>query len=345
MRRFLLGILGIILISLGVWFLYSKTPILPSEPVMEMTPAAAALQGSYTLDGDIFTLTNGVAEKQITPGSEALHTVNVFGEPVTGDLDGDGDLDAAVLLVDSPGGTGVFFYAALVINKGGGIFAPTNVLFIGDRIAPQTVEIQEGHALYNFAVRKGDEPMTAQPSIGRSVWVKYNKTTGEIGEWVKGFEGEASSTPTSFVECEKAGYPIMESYPRQCHVPGGSTYTEDISASVTYTKASADMITVELPFPGAVTGRTFSVLGSARGTWFFEASFPVTLFDPQGGVLARSVAQADGDWMTTAFVPFKATLTVPEAYTGTATLVLDKDNPSGMPENDASMSFPITISY
>lgn len=30
---------------------------------------------------------------------------------------------------------------------------------------------------------------------------------------------------STFEECAAAGYPIMESYPEQCHVPGGSTYT------------------------------------------------------------------------------------------------------------------------
>lgn len=33
---------------------------------------------------------------------------------------------------------------------------------------------------------------------------------------------------TNFQECLEAGYPIMESYPRQCAVPGGETYVEEI---------------------------------------------------------------------------------------------------------------------
>jgi eight-cysteine-cluster-containing protein len=33
----------------------------------------------------------------------------------------------------------------------------------------------------------------------------------------------------SFDECAAAGYPIMESYPRQCAVPGGPTFTEIIT--------------------------------------------------------------------------------------------------------------------
>ncbi|KKQ36085.1 MAG: hypothetical protein US52_C0009G0007 [candidate division WS6 bacterium GW2011_GWA2_37_6] len=40
---------------------------------------------------------------------------------------------------------------------------------------------------------------------------------------------------TNFEECEEAGYPIMESYPRQCAVPGGDTYTEDIDIDDTAT--------------------------------------------------------------------------------------------------------------
>lgn len=33
----------------------------------------------------------------------------------------------------------------------------------------------------------------------------------------------------SFEECAAAGYPIMESYPRQCAVPGGPSFTEVFS--------------------------------------------------------------------------------------------------------------------
>ena len=33
---------------------------------------------------------------------------------------------------------------------------------------------------------------------------------------------------TNFEECSAAGYPIMESYPRQCRA-NGQTFTEDIS--------------------------------------------------------------------------------------------------------------------
>ncbi len=33
---------------------------------------------------------------------------------------------------------------------------------------------------------------------------------------------------TSFEDCAKAGYPVMESYPRQCTTPGGKFFVENI---------------------------------------------------------------------------------------------------------------------
>jgi hypothetical protein len=124
-----------------------------------------------------------------------------------------------------------------------------------------------------------------------------------------------------------------------------STVLSASSDKITYTKASADMIVVDLPFPGAVTGKEFSVVGRARGMWFFEASFPVELHDKNGKLLTTAIAQAEGEWMTTNFVPFKAEVKAPITYIGPATLVLRKDNASGLPEHDASISFPITVEY
>ncbi|MFH0874291.1 MAG: hypothetical protein V1846_05655 [Candidatus Komeilibacteria bacterium] len=34
---------------------------------------------------------------------------------------------------------------------------------------------------------------------------------------------------SNFEECKKAGYPIMETYPEQCRIPGGQTFVADIN--------------------------------------------------------------------------------------------------------------------
>jgi hypothetical protein len=170
-----------------------------------------------------------------------------------------------------------------------------------------------------------------------------------FGAW---FVTREQPTPTSikseirsFEDCVAAGNAIMESNPRQCRTKDGRLFAEEIKVEPTYQSATADSIVVELPYPGAVTGKEFMVVGKARGTWFFEASFPVVLVDASGNSIATGIAQAEGDWMTENFVPFKATIKAPSSFIGPATLVLRKDNPSGLPENDASISFPITVEY
>jgi len=118
-----------------------------------------------------------------------------------------------------------------------------------------------------------------------------------------------------------------------------------VRQGITYENASVNDIVVTTPTPGAVTGKTFKVAGKARGTWYFEASFPIEVRDSGGAVLTTVVAQAKGEWMTSNFVPFSVDVAVPTSYIGPATIVLHKDNPSGLPEHDASATFPITIEY
>ncbi len=149
----------------------------------------------------------------------------------------------------------------------------------------------------------------------------------------------------SFEGCVNAGYIVMESYPRQCRTPDGRTFAEEIPEKIVYDRASEDLIKIENPFPGAVTGKEFSVIGQARGYWYFEASFPVQVLDKDGNVLFEGPAQAEGEWMTESFVPFKIDVKIPQSYIGPATLVLKNDNASGLPENDKSVSFKFTIEY
>ncbi|MCF7843365.1 META domain-containing protein [Candidatus Gracilibacteria bacterium] len=145
---------------------------------------------SYIIDGETFTLADGKSEKEITPGSATKHIVSIFGEPVYGDLNNDGIDDAAIMLVSNPGGSGTFYYAVLAIATGS-TYTTTNTLLLGDRIAPQTVEIHDGRAVFNYVERLANEPMTTKPSVGKSLWIHYDIKDGNIGEFVKDFEGEA----------------------------------------------------------------------------------------------------------------------------------------------------------
>jgi hypothetical protein len=119
----------------------------------------------------------------------------------------------------------------------------------------------------------------------------------------------------------------------------GTTTTED---GVIWKNASEDIIQLDLVRPGVTVLPRFTVTGQARGSWYFEGSFPVEVLDADGNQLAIAPAQAEGNWQTEDFVRFSVVLNVGE-YSGPATLVLFKDNPSGLAENDASVSVPIEV--
>ena len=105
----------------------------------------------------------------------------------------------------------------------------------------------------------------------------------------------------------------------------------------------SDIIQIDKPISNQAIKSPLLVTGKARGSWYFEASFPVQIYDANSVQLAAVPAQAQGDWMTEDFVPFKATLEFKKPTTATGTLVLKKDNPSGLPENDAE--FRLLINF
>ncbi|HVU79840.1 MAG TPA: Gmad2 immunoglobulin-like domain-containing protein [Candidatus Paceibacterota bacterium] len=105
-----------------------------------------------------------------------------------------------------------------------------------------------------------------------------------------------------------------------------------------------DLIRVTTPAPGGTAGSPLAVSGEARGTWYFEASFPYELRDASGNVIAQGPVQAASDWMTTDFVPFTVSISYPAQPSGShGTLILKKDNPSGLPENEKSLTIPVVF--
>ncbi|OGZ68643.1 MAG: hypothetical protein A3D44_03965 [Candidatus Staskawiczbacteria bacterium RIFCSPHIGHO2_02_FULL_42_22] len=102
-----------------------------------------------------------------------------------------------------------------------------------------------------------------------------------------------------------------------------------------------DLIWAASPLPNDVLVSPIMVTGQARGNWFFEASFPVALLDANGKVLAQVPAQAQSEWMTTDYVGFGALLPFLKPATSTGTLVLQKDNPSGLPEHADELRIPV----
>ncbi len=122
-------------------------------------------------------------------------------------------------------------------------------------------------------------------------------------------------------------------------------HTPDATKQPTFFIVSdTEQVFIEEPFSEDMIESTVTFSGSASGTWFFEGDFPVTLVDDNDVVLGQSFATAEGEWMTTEPVTFSGGLALTQAPTSTTgRLVFSKDNPSGLPEHDASVSLPVVF--
>ena len=156
---------------------------------------------------------------------------------------------------------------------------------------------------------------------------------------VGGPYGEDATAITNFLECAEAGNPVMERYPRQCRTADGRLFTEEIE---NVSDDKSNLIRVSSPQLNQEIASPLTITGEARGTWYFEASFPIALVDWDGLIIAEGHAEAQSDWMTEEFVPFKAILTFKApTYKNYGALILRKDNPSGLPEHDDALEIPV----
>lgn len=153
---------------------------------------AAYREVTFRMSGESVQLTDGEARTKMTLGSASESIVRYFGNDATGDLNGDGVPDIAFLITQETGGSGTFFYAVGAIQNAAGRYLGTDAVFIGDRIAPQSTEIKDGLLIVNYADRAPGEPMVAQPSVGKSLYLKLDPQSLQFGEVVQNFEGESA---------------------------------------------------------------------------------------------------------------------------------------------------------
>lgn len=150
----------------------------------------------YEIDGVAVKLVDGVAESESAPGSASKTVTRYFGNELQTDLDGDGVLDVAFILTQQTDGSGVFYYAVGAVKTDEG-YAGTDGYLLGDRIAPQSTDdsqnpIQKNVVVFNYVDRAVGEPMTAQPSVAQSVYLKLVPETMRWAIVEPNFEGESN---------------------------------------------------------------------------------------------------------------------------------------------------------
>jgi hypothetical protein len=178
---------GVAVVILGFFTLTSRTNTKEST-------AVDYKHASYVIDGESVQLTDGVAETEAAPGSASKIITRYFGNELHTDLDNDGREDIVFLLTQETGGSRTFYYAVAALNTEQG-YIGSDGYFLGDRIAPQTIEVSRNprhkHVIVvNYADRTPGEPMTIQPSVGKSAYLKLDTATMQWAVVEPDFEGE-----------------------------------------------------------------------------------------------------------------------------------------------------------
>lgn len=116
-------------------------------------------------------------------------------------------------------------------------------------------------------------------------------------------------------------------------------------APYSYTSVKGVSILVFTPQRNQKVSSPVPVVGEVPGNWSYEAQFPLQLKNNQGTVIAQTTAHVLGDWMSAQPVPFSAQLTYSSTQppSGSGSLVLLKDNPSGLAKNSDSLTIPISF--
>lgn len=109
-------------------------------------------------------------------------------------------------------------------------------------------------------------------------------------------------------------------------------------------KSSIELPTITEPHAGSKLVSPVKIRGTAPPGWMFEGSFPIKLLDSNRKLIVQTQAteEVPGSWQSNVSVYFKATVNF-STSAKSGFLVLEKDNPSGLPANSKTFEVPITF--
>lgn len=119
--------------------------------------------GTFIFDDLKITLENGTAETTLPDNGALSQTTTLTDKIAYGDLNRDNKEDAAALFVQEGAGTGIFMYVAAYVS-GTVKYNGSNAIFIGDRLIPQNISINNEVIKVTYLDRKEGEPFTATPT-------------------------------------------------------------------------------------------------------------------------------------------------------------------------------------
>ena len=115
-----------------------------------------AADGTAELDGGVF-------REPVAEGSSSMTEIRL-GKSAFGDLDGDGEDDAAAITIEEPGGSGSFRYVH-ALPWADGALTDAGAVFLGDRIRVEGVSIHDGVIVVAMLDRPEDASFSEAPTL------------------------------------------------------------------------------------------------------------------------------------------------------------------------------------
>jgi Immunoglobulin-like domain of bacterial spore germination len=167
----------------------TNTPVPPTPSATPVPPTLTPLtldmlrNGTYYLPN--YKRTVKLVNGAYTEGSGAnLYSVKMLDTVAFGDMNDDGVVDAAILLVENGGGSGEFVSVINVLNTNG---APTQAgqALLGDRVQVRQMTITSGVLVLDMLVQGPNDPMCCPSQlesqtyrmVGNALWLTNLDTT------------------------------------------------------------------------------------------------------------------------------------------------------------------------
>ncbi len=117
----------------------------------------AEYQSEFSANGRV-KLTNGIYREKIVPNSATELIITLSDKVAYGDLNGDGDIDAAVILITNPGGSGTFHHLAIVLNQKESSNHVASQL-LGDRVKVKSLSVRSGEIAVEMITHGPNDPL------------------------------------------------------------------------------------------------------------------------------------------------------------------------------------------
>ncbi len=163
MKKIFLVVL-VLLIGFGVWYMFKQTAPVSTYNSNTSSSQPDPSNATFIFDDGPITLKNGLNQEIIAPESELTQDTALTDIVAYGDINGDKKNDTVAVLVQSGGGSGVFVYLGAYVSgpldhKG------STAVFIGDRVEPKSISIDNGVITFKYLDRKPNEPYAAEPTV------------------------------------------------------------------------------------------------------------------------------------------------------------------------------------